>query len=40
LAEFSIQISPPLATAVSAAGSSRQGCCRVQGFASLPVEAT
>ncbi len=37
LAESSIQISPPLATAVSAAGSRRHGCGSVQGFASLPV---
>jgi hypothetical protein len=39
LAESSIQICPPLATAARAAGSSRQGCNRVQAFASFPSEA-
>ena len=37
LAESSIQISPPGVTAASAAGNSRQGCCSVQGLASLPL---
>src|SRR3954470_12060889 len=37
-AESRIQISPPSATALSAAGSRRHGAATVQGFASLPVE--
>jgi hypothetical protein len=37
LAESSIQISPPSATAASAAGSSRQGAGSVHGLTSLPL---
>ena len=39
LAESSIQISPPLTTALRAAGSRRQGDASEQGLASFPLLA-